>query len=98
MAPSGFELSCLVLLLSISARAAGSGGQAGGRAGGRSGGRSGGRRAAGRVVGRAGGRRACGRTDGRALFFRPVSFESFSVNPFSFHAALLYESPRRKLG
>ena len=95
MAPSGFELSCLVLLLSISARAAGSGGQG---AGGRSGGRSGGRRAAGRVVGRAGGRRACGRTDGRALFFRPVSFESFSVNPFSFHAALLYESPRRKLG
>ena len=94
MAPSGFELSCLVLLLSISARAAGSGGQAGGR----SGRRSGGRRAAGRVVGRAGGRRACGRTDGRALFFRPVSFESFSVNPFSFHAALLYESPRRKLG
>ena len=90
MAPSGFELSCLVLLLSISARAAGSGGQAGGR--------SGGRRAAGRVVGRAGGRRACGRTDGRALFFRPVSFESFSVNLFSFHAALLYESPRRKLG
>ena len=62
------------------------------------GGRSGGRRAAGRAVGRAGGRRACGRTVGRALLFRSVSFESFSVNPFSFHAALLYESPRRKLG
>ena len=73
-------------------------GWTGGRAGGRSGRRSGGRRAAGRVVGRAGGRRACGRTDGRALFFRPVSFESFSVNPFSSHAALLYESARQKLG
>ena len=33
-----------------------------------------------------------------ALLFRSVSFESFSVDPFFFHASLLYESPRRKPG
>ena len=64
----------------------------------RAGGRSGVGQSSGGRSGWAGGRRACGRTDRRALFFCPVSFESFSVNPFSFHAALLYESPRRKLG
>ena len=30
--------------------------------------------------------------------FSFVSFESFSVDPFFFHASLLYESPRRKPG
>ena len=92
-------MSCFALIyFGAGGRLGWTGGRAVGLAGGRSGGRSGGRRAAGRAVGRAGGRRACGRTVGRALLFRPVSFESFSVNPFSFHAALLYESPRRKLG
>ena len=33
-----------------------------------------------------------------ALLFRSVSFESFSVDPFFFHASLLFESPRRKPG
>ena len=56
-------------------------------------GRSGGQLGGGRLGGRAG-----GRSGERALLFRSISFESFSVNPFFFHAALLYESPRRKLG
>ena len=65
--------------------------RAGGRAVGKAVGRSSGGRSGG--VGRAGGRRACGRRVGRALLFRPVSFESFSVNPFFFHASALRVSP-----
>ena len=55
VAPSGFNLSCLVLLLSISA-------------------------ASSRCI---------------FILFSP---SRFAVNPFFFHAALLYESPRRKPG
>ena len=41
-----------------------------------------------------GGRGRAGvRADGRALLFRPVSFESFSVNPFFFHVSALRVSP-----
>ena len=55
VASSGFNLSCLVLLLSISAASS-------------------------------------------RCFFALFPSSRFSVNPFFFHAALLYESPRRKLG
>ena len=55
VAPPGFNLSCLVLLLSISAASS-------------------------------------------RCFFALFPSSRFSVNPFFFHAALLYESPRRKPG